>query len=116
MSRLRCEFLREPPVRRQARLGNVSLRGGGRNRAARLGEMAAVAEATLTQERPEFAERERSFLRRQVMQAEFLQSGRIDEIATIEMIELRMRRGVPAGATCRLIPLCRTPESGCGFG
>jgi hypothetical protein len=71
----------------------------GRDRAARLAQMSAVVELAIPDERPKFDEAVLEVLRRHMVEPEFLQARRVDEVACcIEVIELCVRRGVASAA------------------
>jgi hypothetical protein len=56
---------------------------GGLDRAVGFGLMLAVAEAALAEEGTELGETEFDFLGRQVLEAEFLQAGAVDQGAPV---------------------------------
>ena len=70
-----------------------------RNRAPRFFKVPAIAEAALPEVRPEFHECRGKFVESEMMDAESLHTGRVDQVALrIEMVQPRMRSGVFAGA------------------
>ena len=59
----------------------------GLDRAVRLGVMAAIAEAALAKERAKLGEAVFDFLRGQVLEAEFLHAGGVDQVAAVGQME-----------------------------
>ena len=89
-------------IKREA--AGVNLAGGDRSgqRAIGFAVVAAVAEAALAKVGAEFAEGEFDFLAVEVAEAEFLQAGRVDQLAFgVEVVERGVRGGVFAGVERR---------------
>ena len=84
-------------------------RGGFQHGAARFHQMTAIAEAAMAEVGAEFNEGMGDVLLVDVGQAEFLQAGRVDDVAVfVEMVQARMGGGVLAGIQ-RLGNLARVP-------
>ena len=81
----------------EAVLVNLAFFNGGDQGATGFAVVPAIAEATLAEVVAEFAEGKFDFLAVEMAEAEFLQSGRVDQVAArIQMVKRGMGRGVLA--------------------
>ena len=75
----------------------------GRDRAPRFAQVPAIVEFAAAKMRSELDERVPEVLRQDMMEPEFLQARRVNDVAgRIEVVEPRVRRGVASAAKrCR---------------
>ena len=75
--------------------------------------MAAIIESALSDIRTKFDKPPRQFLAHQLMQAEFLHAGRIDDPAIlVEVVEPRMGSGMASGSSATEIPAVARSAAG----